>query len=284
MNSQNPEVGEQDVTSILDGVEPIINRHLLVAEFGSGSYRHLKSAKKLGKLDQAIDAEKLLSELLSLIDSNLKSVTKRSMSNQNWRQEVKPDISPKNKSKEVLLERNFAQRIPTNEKRPCWWNQMPVASGLVGPNADRRRAVDLVHRDAKSEEFDFVELKIASDSPLYALMEIALYGLIYLASRNTPKYLSDTSRKSLVLQAKKINLRVLAPKDYFSGYQFFSFQQHLNAGFKKLLAKDKDGLSMSIGNYWHPELDRWKDGKPESLEELDQLLAIETWEPAFNAS
>lgn len=41
---------------------------------------------------------------------------------------------------------------------------------------------------------------------------------------------------------------------------------------------------MSIGSYWHPELDRWKDGKPESLEELDKLFAIETWEPAFYAN
>jgi hypothetical protein len=284
MKKNNPEVSEQAVTSILNGVEPIINRRLLGAEVGSASYRHLKSASEFGNSAQAIDAEKLLSELLAQINRNLDGASRRSMSNQNWRQEVKPDISPKNESKEVLLERNFAQRIPTNEKPHCWWNQMPVASGLVGPNADRRRAIDLVHRDIKSEVFDFVELKIASDSPLYALMEIVLYGLIYLASRKAPDFLSETSKRSLVLQAKKINLRVLAPKAYFAGYQFFSFQQHLNAGFEKTLAKHKDGLSITIGSYWHPELDRWKDGKPESLEEIDSLFAIETWKPAFYAS
>ena len=278
-----PEVSKQATTSILDGVESIINKHLLGTAVGSVSYRHLKSARAFGNTAQVIDAEGLLSELLAKIKSNLAGASHRSMSNQNWRQDVKPTISSKNESKEVLLERNFAQRISTNEKPPCWWNQMPVASGLVGPNADRRRAIDLVHRDSKSEVFDFIELKIASDTPLYALMEIVLYGLIYLALREAPDFLSETSKKSPVLQARKINLRVLAPKAYFSGFQFFSFQQHLNAGFEKLLAKEKDGLAMSIGSYWHPELDRWEDGKPKSLDGLDSLFAIETWKPAFYA-
>lgn len=281
---KNQKASEQNVPSILDGIEPVINSHLLGEDAGSASYRHLKSARKFGNSAQAIDAERLLSDLNAKISNNLKGARNRSMSDQNWRQEVKPNISKDSKSKEVLLERNFAQKIPKNSKTLCWWNQMPVASGLVGPNADRRRAIDLVHRDAKSEVFDFIELKIASDSPLYALMEIVLYGLIYVASRKAPEYLSDASRQSPVLHAKKINLRVLAPKTYFDGYQFFGFQQHLNAGFEGLLAKHKDGLSMSIGSYWHPELDRWKNGKPESLEKLEDLLAIETWIPAFNAS
>jgi hypothetical protein len=264
--------------SILDKTAPIINKYLFCDESNFDSLnRQGKKVKAFGKSCPMVDTEGLLNNLIKKINENISQSTCRSLSKENWRKDVKDFLNPDNESDEVCFERNLAKHFKNNNLQNWWWNQMPVASGLVCSNADRRRAIDLVHWDERTGTYDLIELKIASNSPVYALMEIILYGLVYLVVRDNPIYLSEQSKTSAVFQAKKINLRVLAPRKYFEGYDLRRFEQELNAGFLKILANRVDGLTMSVMSYSHPAVKK----RTEKQDSLDDLLNFGTWEEAF---
>ena len=97
--------------------------------------------------------------------------------------------------------------------RTDWSNQVPVASGIAGPSAERRRAIDLV-REAGPGHFELVELKIASDTPLYAALELIGYACIWLLSRG-----ERGDDASLLLAADRLDAVVLAPESYYTRYR-----------------------------------------------------------------
>jgi hypothetical protein len=124
---------------------------------------------------------------------------------------------------------------------------MPIAAGLFDNGTDRRRAIDLVFQ-CGNDQYDFVELKLKSDTPLYAAMEILGYGLVYLASRldsaNNLSYVRGTSRP--VLAATAINLVVLAPSNYYEErYSLQWLELGLSDGLKALV-KDKGVNNLTI--------------------------------------
>ncbi len=181
-------------------------------------YEHKRSYLALGKEPpDHFDGYKLISAIYNRIEKNLMRRPQREPSPANWKfrpttNEGNLKTDANNKSEEVTLERAIVQRWPQK-----WTYQMPVASGLFGEHTDKRRAVDLVHiKD--NDHFDFVELKIKSDTPLYATMEILGYGLVYLASRKDFLGGLKYGNKEPVLSAKKINLVVLAPREYYGEY------------------------------------------------------------------
>jgi hypothetical protein len=189
------------------------------------------------------DGYGLIAAIYERIEKNLMRRPKRKPSNENWKLRSTSDLDTvkaydKNPSDEVTLERAIVQRWPNN-----WTYQMPVASGLFGPISDKRRAVDLVHSKGNGQ-YDFVELKIRSDTPLYAAMEILGYGLVYLASRldvaNNLKYVIE---KLPVLKANEITLCVLAPEDYYKDIDLKWLQDAINSGLHNL---DKGNLKMDF--------------------------------------
>jgi hypothetical protein len=129
-----------------------------------------------------------------------------------WRHEhTKP--SPKNRSQEVLLEHEI---IALGGQ--CWTRQISTASGVdkkadgMRTRANRRRSIDLVF-DQGNGGFSFIELKVGSDSPIYALFEILGYGLAYWHSwQEKLDHPGDASR---LMQAKKIDLVVLGPESWY---------------------------------------------------------------------
>ena len=279
MNAIAPRISKEKALSIVDNTAPIINEYLLGVKSDQPLFRQMIWRKTFEKASHTVDAEALLKDLIEKIADNIEQSPCRSLSNENWRKEVKDSLNTeKNKSDEVCFERKLAKYFKEHDLNN-WWNQMPVASGLVGATSDRRRAVDLVHWDETTEAYDFIELKIDSDFPVYALMEIVLYGLIYLVSRDNPDYLSDKSRKSGVFQARQINLRVLAPEAYFEGYELGRFEQELNTGFQKILANRKDGLTMCVQSFSHPTVKK----QSETQGSLDDLLNLGTWKRAFHS-
>jgi hypothetical protein len=217
-----------------------------------------------------------LQELRGKIAENLQKSSSLSKSKENWREEIQDFISEKNKSPEVCVERSLAKSFKNNGLQN-WWNQMPIASGLVSANSDRRRAIDLVHRNEKTGAYDLIELKIDSDSPVYALIEIVLYGLVYLVLRDNPRYLSDKSKQSRIFRAREINLLVLAPHEYFNTYELGGFEQELNIGFQTILANREDGLTMRVKSYSHPTLKK----QIEKHDSFDGILNLDTWEKVF---
>jgi hypothetical protein len=112
--------------------------------------------------------------------------------------------------------------------RTDWANQIPVASGLIGSTSERRRAIDLVRRRGE-RHFELIELKIASDTPLYAAIEIICYGCIWLIARD-----DKPSRESALLDADHIDLRVLAPPAYYGPFALKQIEAALDVGVRVL--------------------------------------------------
>lgn len=152
-------------------------------------------------------------------------------SKKNWTLRSQIELSDRNKSPEVVLERKIVKAL-----RGRCFNQMPTASGLVNQSADKRRAIDLVYKRGK-DSYEFIELKVDSDTPLFAAIEILGYGILYLYTRCELAYRAGDKP---VLRAKDVGLRVLAPAIYFEGLDFAWLEEGLNDGLSRFLDRLPD--------------------------------------------
>jgi hypothetical protein len=227
--------------------------------------RALELRYKLSNKSACIDlskkppSEAKVSELIARLHDHLyrewPSVPK-SRSKENWKWRLTddsgdPDDKRKNKkggSGEVGIERR-AFKIGGNKE---WTFQMPVISGVFSAG-NRRRSIDLVRALGRSHRnFQFIELKLDSDNPLYAAFEVVGYGLSYLAARNK----GHVPEKSRVGKACGIELMVLAPSEYYRFaprkgapqsqyllYQLNTLEGGINRGLKSVCPK---GLKMGF--------------------------------------
>lgn len=108
---------------------------------------------------------------------------------------------------EVGVERRVAELGGPDE----WTCQMPTLSGFFGSAAHKRRSIDLVQRIGPAF-YRLIELKVGSDTPLYALFELLGYGLTYLHAR---RHGHHGSGKHDVMDAKRLELLILAPDDWY---------------------------------------------------------------------
>ena len=217
-------------SSILTDVDDVINEALGL-ENSRLKYNHkercqLFSKGKTPELDGAV----LIRKIFDQIQSNWHKGKSRS-NNQNWRWEPNPEIADKNKSREVFLER----LIIKTQVGADWVNQVPVASGLTS-RAGGRRAIDLVHR-GENDWYELIELKVdhGGGTPLFAAMEILQYGVLYIFSREKAQELGYEGIE--LLKAKGINLRVLAPADYYAPYNLLWLEKSIDSGLASFLSK-----------------------------------------------
>ena len=184
--------------------------------------------------------EKLVFDLYERIDKNR---SKRPPSKSNWQPRRQTYLNPENESPEVLLERAIAI-LGTREILGGWYNQVPVASGLVDDRADKRAAIDLLLlEDGRAE---FVELKWQSDTPVFAAFEILLYGLAYLFC-----YVNQENfcyEESPLMNVEEVSLRVLAPRTYYADSDQTWLCRGLHESIRTLVAaKTGNKLSMDFG-------------------------------------
>jgi hypothetical protein len=192
--------------SLIEHVEETVRNAL-----GIANTRHRSAMRDL-RLATDQDIVELIFRTVAENYERGNCATNRDRSQENWRwQRLQPQIAAHNTSPEVVLERAIAAACKRTG-RTDWGNQVPVASGLIVGAADGRRAIDLARRCAE-RHFEFIELKIASDTPLYAAVEIIGYGCIWLLARANPPSLT-----SAILEADHVDLRVLAPMDYYTRY------------------------------------------------------------------
>jgi hypothetical protein len=156
--------------SLFGGVDELVSNYFKIK-----SCRHWSALFELHRRGPSgFDGSAFVRNLLSQVSANWDrclAVLQRDPSTENWRwYDPKLRISPKNISPEVTLERAAVNGAAV-QGRQDWSNQIPIASGLISGAKDRRRAIDLVHQRGP-EAFDFLELKIGSDNPLYAAIEI----------------------------------------------------------------------------------------------------------------
>jgi len=228
------------MTGILEGTEPVIDRFFGVQRFGK-SVPHFKNKRSCLHVSKhpcsTLDSLVLLEKLYRIIEENWQQSRPfycKPPSQENWLVLRRRELAPQNVSSEVTLERGIIQS--TGEH---WGNQVATSSGLTGPNYDKNRHIDLVHNLAQGA-WEFIELKVNSDTPLYAAMEILQYGLLFLFSRHYQQELRyDTSKE--LLQATQIHLKVLAPSCYYTSnragaqYQLQWLEESLNEGLQRFV-------------------------------------------------
>jgi hypothetical protein len=155
--------------------------------------------------------------------------------------------------------------------RVDWSNQIPLISGVAGPHAFKKCAVDLVHRGERG--FEFIELKVNSYTPVHAAVEILVYGLLWLLSRRDRQALGYPAGP--ILDAPKLALSVLAPRSYYSRYSVEPLASALNDGLVEL--GEQHGVTMGFGFTAFPAPFSWPrdSGKPNDRDLIALLDARE---------
>jgi len=81
---------------------------------------------------------------------------------------------------------------------------------------------------------ELIELKAGphADTPLKAAFEVAGYGLLYCFARahRVPLVLP---RENRILDARRVDLKVLAPREVYAGYRLKWLETSLDAGFQQ---------------------------------------------------
>lgn len=203
--------------AILSGTPAIINKWL---QLDKGAYKTQTSCNALSKkLPPDLNGIALMEELYQQIEKNWKdrSYTK-TPSGKNWRWEKQLTIRKSNTSPEKRLEKHIA-KITADD----WVNQIPVASGLTGAHAMKKACVDLGHK-LRDKHFELIELKWGSDHPIFAAMEIILYGLLYIFARVKLVKLYPKIENALLRGPVFINMQVLAPDSFYLHKKFGAYQ------------------------------------------------------------
>ncbi len=195
-------------------------------------------------------------------------------SEENWRFKKIPNIAKHNRSEEKKLEKAIV-KLPS---LPDWVNQVPTSSGLIGSSSDKLRNIDLIHR-LEGRVYEFIELKVESDTPMYAAFEIVVNGLIYLVSREF--YTNQCIDSKEILKARKVHLQTLAPQDYYSRYSLSWLEDELNKGLKTFASeKFNNNFEIDFTFTSFPESFKWprKDNElkdNELVEALNNRISVE---------
>ena len=233
--------------SILQDVGPIIDESLGLNGCGIGKrphYRHRKTCQKLMKsAPPTFEAKVLIEKMYEKVLSNWNGKRHSSSSEQNWRFESFPDIAENNGDPEIKLERAIVrtQWTPNN-----WANQVPTSSGLLGQHADKHRNIDLIHR-CEDGAYELIELKVESNTPLYAAMEILQNAVLYIFYRERKKKLeAEVAEPKPILEARVLHLRVLAPCRYYEGYKLAWLEANICKGLSAYLATKMPDLQIDF--------------------------------------
>lgn len=228
---------------IFEGTDEIVSSFLGLT--GGEKLNQKSTCQRLASAPNGpLDFEALISDLYARIEHNWSHRDRQSPpSLQNWRSEPQTTLDKDNRSPEVLLERAVAI-LGSRDILPGWFNQVPVASGLVDSHADGRAAIDLVQR--QGDRAEFIELKWNSDTPAFAAFEILRYGLVFLFSSVNREALGY-SEKGL-LDARDVMLRVLARHAYYDEFDLTWLGHGLDGGIRAFAERMTNGkLSMGFG-------------------------------------
>jgi len=234
--------------TILEDVGKIIDEALGLKNCGIGKephYKHKASCRRLAECSPpTFDATALIEKIYAQVICNWKKGANYEPSTENWRFESRTNIDARNDDPEIKLERaivNTQTQLPAN-----WANQIPTSSGFVGPRADKHRNIDLIHR-CEGGAYEFIELKVESNTPLYAAMEILQNAVLYIFSReNERKMEGGSAKQKLLREATVIHLRVLAPCSYYEGYRLEWLEENISNGLKAFLARRMPKLQMDF--------------------------------------
>ena len=185
----------------------------------------------------------LFVELYDQIRTNwvLNRVAGRWPSQANWRLRVAREFS---EHPTRYLEKQLQKKIAILFEHEDWGNDVPTASGLVNDRG-RQMNIDLAHRI--SGGFEFVELKLKSNTPYEAAFQVFRYGAVYMLYRLEPE-LAERFSDNEMLNSKRIVLEVLAPIRFYGsdGANLHLLEEGLNRQLAELADSRKSGVSLSF--------------------------------------
>ena len=197
---------------IFNGTDDIIDNWLGLGQIGQPpQYQHRTSFLRLlnRPAHVALNGRELVYNLLTAMNANWVQAHPAGNADrpsiENWRFDKHTEIAQANVSRETRLERVIALLTSAD-----WANQIPIASGLCGDVGH----IDLARRDGS--EYWLFELKVTSNNPLSAAIQMLRYGTLYLFWRQHRDQLIHNLEQQPVLSAQTIHLRVLAPRAYYN--------------------------------------------------------------------
>lgn len=215
--------------TLFDGCPELVDRHLRVTNEWAGIAPRFKSPTSLlGMTDDNLpNGIQFVSEIFGRMMSNWGVAGCPAASSlENWRLEKHTNFQDVRRSPEVPLERTISALMDEN-----WANQIPVDSGLLGGG----KTLDLAR--LQDDSVDLIELKVESNTPLSAAVQVLFYGLANVFFQTHRHRVMSTDSAAGLLVAKQIHLRVLAPATYYTRFGSVSswlhhFESCLNDGLK----------------------------------------------------
>lgn len=261
-----PHISVEKRPGMLHGIDSLIN-----SAFGlKRAYDCKTSALILSANPIALDGAALLQTLYEQIVSNWDGSKCRSR--QLWRSIPKTAIAARNTSPEKTLEKAIVNWVPG------WFNQIPTASGLLTAVEEKHRNVDLGHFVAPGH-LELIELKVGlnADTPLKAAFEMAGYALLYCFARAYRVPLS-LQEENLILQAHRIDLKVLAPKEVYQGYSLKWLESSLDAGFREFSNRHfADALELHFSFESFSEDFKWPGTPDDKLHGFLERRSANVW-------
>lgn len=254
---------------VLRGVDKIIFEQLNGGKIGEPPhYDNTSFCRSLkGSSLSDLDGLDLIAKIYDQIADNLSEPKSgRIPSKENWRWKKNPKIKEAqngkagNSSSEVGLEKAIVKISPQIWPEVSEWsNQAPTSSGLLGRYSDRKRAIDLVHRwqDGEYVDYEFIELKVDSNNPLSAAMEILVYGMLYVLSRDNREGMGYVRERNPLLWGRNIHLQVLAPCAYYVGHNLARLEKTLDKALGNFLKGRGFGMNFEFQEFpqdFHPRL------------------------------
>lgn len=239
--------------NIIGGTPELITKALGPLTNCAEEFSTITFARKVASFTGDLKLPGLVNDLWKRIEENWKEAGRQPGGAENWRWKPQRYMHPDNPSEETRLEKGLARVLP--EKR--WANQIPTSSGLISSTSDKKRNIDLAHWDG-AKTITLVELKVATNTPVYAAFEIVRNALLLCLARahqNTPKPILIAEEKERVwTRITKAHLRVVAPKQFYRQLDEPTLGKHYSLGrFEEQLGDavssfgSHHGLQMSFG-------------------------------------
>lgn len=183
---------------------------------GPPRYYSRSAAISLSENGEPTDSQvaELVPALMTTVEARFDQLGRPTPSESNWKWQKHLHIAENNLNPETVLEKLIANVMPDS-----WANQMPIWNGMEEGRANASR-IDLVHRLSETR-YSMIELKFGiednqgSDHPLYAILEVLKYGLVYLLYRKHDLLTDATSKDHHILKATEIGLKVMAPDRWY---------------------------------------------------------------------
>jgi hypothetical protein len=215
-----------------------------------------ETAKKLAEGERSdIDFVILVEDIWKQIVTNWVEGECQWRGEHNWRWSLCKDVPGETTCAEATLNRTLAKTLHAAHDHLFWANEIPTGSGLAVEGREPG-ILDFAHF-AAPDRVAMIELKIGTDNPVAAAFQLLIYGLFLQLARLAHRRLIHKATTNPVaepwLQAKHIDLRIVAPTVFYAEYRSLRwFEDRLNAGIAAFGARQRLEMNFAFRRFDNP--------------------------------